>query len=248
MSRLFAWGSLLTVALVLAGCSEPPPESEGRPAPETPPAETPAAETPAAGTPTAEMPATEAPAATDPAPEESSAEPSGGSSAEEAGAGEPVTEAVTVERPADDSPDEPAEAASGPKAPEIQAAYWLNTEPLTLADLRGKIVVLEFWATWCPPCRTTIPHLSKLYKTYKGRGVVFISLTDEPQETVEPFVRKMNMPYPIGGGSPTGRAYGVRGIPHAFIIDPSGRVVAHGHPMGGLEEAIERQLKATPPE
>jgi len=56
------------------------------------------------------------------------------------------------------------------------------------------------------------------------------------------------MPYPIGGGSPTGRAYGVRGIPHAFIIDPSGRVVAHGHPMGGLEEAIERQLKATPPE
>ncbi len=133
-------------------------------------------------------------------------------------------------------------------APDIQAAYWLNTEPLALADLRGKIVVLEFWATWCPPCRTTIPHLIEMYKAYKDKGVVFISLTSEPRETVEPFVRKMNMPYPIGGGSRTGRTYGVRGIPHAFILDPSGTAVWRGHPMGGLKEAIEAQLKKTPPE
>lgn len=140
-------------------------------------------------------------------------------------------------------PEKPADAASrGPKAPEIQAAYWLNTAPLSLTDLRGKIVVLEFWATWCPPCRTTIPHLVKMYKTYKDKGVVFVSLTNEPRQTVEPFVGKMGMVYPVGGGSPTGRVYGVRGIPHAFIIDASGAVVWQGHPMGGLQQAIEKQL------
>jgi len=118
-----------------------------------------------------------------------------------------------------------AQASQSDPAPEIQAAYWLNTDPLRLADLRGKIVVLEFWATWCPPCRTTIPHLIKMYEAYKDKGVVFVSLTNEPREKVEPFVKKMNMPYPIGGGSPSGRAYGVQGIPHAFIIAPSGEAV-----------------------
>ena len=152
--------------------------------------------------------------------------------AEEASEGEPAASANA----------EPASAA-----PEIQAAYWLNTDPLSLADLRGNLVVLEFWATWCPPCRTTIPHLIKMYNEHKDDGVVFVSLTNEPRETVEPFVEKMGMPYPIGGGSPSGRTYGVRGIPHAFIISPAGEVVWEGHPMDGLQEAIETHLEATPP-
>jgi len=158
---------------------------------------------------------------------------------------ESAPEAPAAKPPAGEKqpPEKPADAASrGPKAPEIQAAYWLNTAPLSLADLRGKIVVLEFWATWCPPCRTTIPHLVKMYKTYKDKGVVFVSLTNEPRQKVEPFVGKMGMVYPVGGGSPTGRVYGVRGIPHAFIIDASGAVVWQGHPMGGLQQAIEKQL------
>ena len=146
--------------------------------------------------------------------------------------------------------DTAAEAPSGngaQAATEIQAAYWLNTDPLSLEGLRGKIVVLEFWATWCPPCRTTIPHLAEMYNAYKDKGVALVSLTNEPRETVEPFVEKMDMPYPVGGGSPSGRAYGVRGIPHAFIVSPAGKVVWEGHPMGGLAEALEKQLEATPP-
>lgn len=151
--------------------------------------------------------------------------------------------------PAGDSSNS-AKAGPGAKAdlaPEIQAGYWLNSDPLRLADLRGKIVVLEFWATWCPPCRTSIPHLIKMYNAYKDKGVAMISLTGEPREKVTPFVEKMKMPYPVGGGSPSGRTYGVRGIPHAFIISPAGEVVWEGHPMAGLEEAIEKQLEATPP-
>jgi len=183
-------------------------------------------------------------------------QPGGESTAEQPAAKTPAAETPKVEAPeqeetapAGDSADS-AKDGSGAKAdlaPEIQAGYWLNSAPLRLADLRGKIVVLEFWATWCPPCRTSIPHLIKMYDAYKDKGVALVSLTNEPRETVEPFVEKMKMLYPIGGGSPSGGAYGVRGIPHAFIISPAGEVVWEGHPMAGLEAAIEKQLEATPP-
>jgi len=138
-------------------------------------------------------------------------------------------------------------AMVGKEAPEIQAGYWLNTEALSLQGLRGKIVVVEFWATWCPPCRTSIPHLVEMNHKFASQGVVFISLTDEDRKTVEPFARKMKMDYAVGGGSRTSGAYGVRGIPHAFIVDPSGTVAWEGHPMAGLDKALEDQLKKTPP-
>ena len=135
----------------------------------------------------------------------------------------------------------------GKPAPEIMAAYWLNSQALTLAGLRGKIVVVEFWATWCPPCRASIPHLIEMNHKVAGKGVVFIGLTDEDRKTVEPFAREMKMDYAVGGGSKTGGVYGVRGIPHAFIVDPSGTVAWEGHPMAGLDGALEEQLKKTPP-
>jgi thiol-disulfide isomerase/thioredoxin/outer membrane protein assembly factor BamD (BamD/ComL family) len=135
----------------------------------------------------------------------------------------------------------------GKPAPEIQAAYWLNTEALSLKGLRGKIVVVEFWATWCPPCRASIPHLIEMNHKVAGKGVVFISLTDEDRKTVEPFAREMKMDYAVGGGSQTSGVYGVTGIPHAFIVDPSGTVAWEGHPMAGLDRALESQLEKTPP-
>jgi len=141
----------------------------------------------------------------------------------------------------------PEGGMAGKPAPEIQAAYWLNTEALSLQGLRGKIVVVEFWATWCPPCRASIPHLIEMNHKVAGKGVVFIGLTDEDRKTVEPFAREMKMDYAVGGGSQTGGVYGVRGIPHAFIVDPSGTVAWEGHPMAGLDGALEEQLKKTPP-
>lgn len=139
----------------------------------------------------------------------------------------------------------PAEPPGGGKtaAPEIKAGYWLNSEPLTLAGLRGKVVVLEFWATWCPPCRASIPHLIRLNQEYKDKGVVFVSLTDEPRPTVEPFVKEMRMDYAIGGDSPSSGAYGVDGIPTAFVISPAGRVVWEGHPMMGLDAALKAEVE-----
>jgi len=135
----------------------------------------------------------------------------------------------------------------GRKAPEIDAQYWLNSPPLSLAALRGRIVIVEFWATSCSPCRKAIPHLIEMHEKSRGKGVVIISLTRESRSKVEPFARQMGMTYAVGGGSRSGGPYGVRGIPHAFIVDPSGIIAWEGHPMGGLDAALERQIKKTPP-
>jgi thiol-disulfide isomerase/thioredoxin len=135
----------------------------------------------------------------------------------------------------------------GKAAPEVSAQDWLNSPPLSLQAARGKIVVVEFWATWCPPCRASIPHLIEMFKTFSPKGVVFMGLTDEPKAKVEPFAKELGMIYPVGCGSQMGGAYGVRGIPHAFIVDPSGNVAWEGHPMAGLDKALEAQLAKTPP-
>ena len=141
-----------------------------------------------------------------------------------------------------------AELETGTKAPEITATDWLNSPPLALEKLRGRIAVIEFWATWCPPCRQTIPHLVEMHKKYAPKGVVICSLTNEPKSKVEGFAREMGMTYPVGCGSTSGGTYGVRGIPHAFVLDTSGTIVWHGHPAGGdFEAAIEKALRQTPP-
>lgn len=129
---------------------------------------------------------------------------------------------------------------------EVDAASWLNSEPLKIADQKGKTVVLEFWATWCPPCRKTIPHLIELYNKYKDKNVVFMTFTDEGKDVAEPFVAEMKMPYPIGVGSKAGNTYGVTGIPHAVVIGPDQKIVWTGHPgMPEFEQVLEKSAAAS---
>ncbi len=142
-------------------------------------------------------------------------------------------------------------AELGDPAAPLKIAEWIKGGPVNLADARGKqIVVVEFWATWCPPCRTSIPHLTELAKRYKDRDVVIVGISDEQASVVRPFVEKMgaNMDYVVAiddnNATAEGymRAYDQNGIPHAFVVDKAGRVVWHGHPMGGLDQALERVL------
>jgi len=115
------------------------------------------------------------------------------------------------------------------------------------------VLVLEFWATWCPPCRQTIPHLSQLQTKYKN-SVVFVGITNEDNESqIRAFVKKMGdkMNYAVGIDSQgaltngyMGR-YHITGIPHAFVVGKDGNIVWHGHPAdSGMEREIAKAVAA----
>ncbi len=134
----------------------------------------------------------------------------------------------------------------------IPAEFALNNlegQSISLRSLRGKVVLINFWATWCGPCRVEMPHLEKLYQQYKTKDVVFLPISNEDPETVRKFLSQSG--YTFGSLiDPDGRiqeSYGVRGIPHTFLIDKSGMIV-ESLPGARSEEVfrttIERALKA----
>lgn len=98
-----------------------------------------------------------------------------------------------------------------------------------LSDHRGQVILLDFWATWCPPCRMSIPHLIKVYEKYKGQGilVVGIALDQGGTEAVEKFVDAFKIPYPILLGNPdvVARYGNFQGIPVSFLINQQGEIV-----------------------
>ena len=108
----------------------------------------------------------------------------------------------------------------------------LDGERITLSDLRGKVVLLNFWATWCPPCRWEIPDLNRIYTTYKDRGVVVLGVSwdDLSNEQIKTFVRNYKVDYPILHGtqselSQVGKAYAWEGyLPTTYLIDRQGYV------------------------
>lgn len=104
-----------------------------------------------------------------------------------------------------------------------------STATHRLADYRGKVVFLNYWATWCPPCRAELPDINKLTDAYRGRDVVFLALTDEDAEVIRKFTAK----YPIratvakfSSEQPAGglEAFVYRGRPTTMIIDANGKV------------------------
>lgn len=111
----------------------------------------------------------------------------------------------------------------------------LDGKGVTLSQFKGKVVILDFWATWCPPCRREIPHFVDLYKKYQDKGlvVVGVALDDEGAKVVKPFVEEYKINYPLALGGPQApggpeaqHAYGgIQGIPTTFIIDKTGKIV-----------------------
>ena len=119
-------------------------------------------------------------------------------------------------------------AQAGKKAPD----FTLKTSDgkvVKLSKLKGKVVVINFWATWCGPCRSEIPAFNELYKQYAERGVEFIgiSVDEGGWSDVKPFVEKMHMAYPVVlGDAALTRLYGgVDAIPTTFVVDRDGFLV-----------------------
>lgn len=111
----------------------------------------------------------------------------------------------------------------GNKMPDLLAEGWLNGTP---QNLRGKVIVLEAWASWCHPCRAKAPHLVATEKEFRDRGVVFIGLTDEPASElskIQDYLEETGISWPNGyGASPTFEQLDVIGVPSIWIIDRKG--------------------------
>lgn len=106
----------------------------------------------------------------------------------------------------------------------------LSGNPVKLSDYKGKVVILDFWATWCPPCRAEIPNFVELQKEYGKQGLVVIgvSLDEGGVDGVAAFAKSQGVNYPIVmGNQDIANSYGgIEAIPTTFVIDPSGNIVA----------------------
>jgi peroxiredoxin len=123
-----------------------------------------------------------------------------------------------------------ANARTGFPAPEF-ALKDLHDHTHHLSDFRGKIVFLNVWATWCPPCRMEMPSMENLYRRLRGKGLVMLAVSEDEAgpAAVQPFVEEMGLTFPVlldeSGALPP--RYGVTGYPETFIIDREGRVMHH---------------------
>ncbi len=104
----------------------------------------------------------------------------------------------------------------------------LNGTNVSLSDFKGKMVILDFWATWCPPCVKEIPHFIELYKEYKNQGLAILGISVDRQgiSIVKAFERKYKINYPIlMADNQVVKAYGnIRSIPTTFVIDTAGKI------------------------
>ncbi len=111
-------------------------------------------------------------------------------------------------------------------------------------EVKGKPAIIEFWATWCGPCKQTIPHLNEVNKQYKDKGLVIIGVTDEDNQTIRRFTKEVPMDYTpaTDRSGKLSQAFGVTGIPHAVLADKTGKIVWEGHPMSLTNAEIEKVL------
>jgi thiol-disulfide isomerase/thioredoxin len=141
-----------------------------------------------------------------------------------------------------------ADPHAGQPLPPLNVAGWINVDrPIAAADLQGKVVLIDFWATWCRPCVRGIPELIQLGKRYRDAGVVVVGLTAEDgaaAQQVKNFVAtKDGMDWPIGyGAGPTFQMMGIDAIPTYVLYDKSGASVWSGNSLDGIDEALVRAL------
>ena len=139
-----------------------------------------------------------------------------------------------------------AQSVQPQKAPNFSLKTY-DGKIVELAKLKGTVVVVNFWATWCPPCRAEIPDFIKVYDTYKSKGleIVGIALDEDGWTKVKPFLEKNKINYPIvlGNAEVVQQYGGIEGIPTTFIVDKKGNIV--DHQVGTLTKGIlEQKIKS----
>lgn len=104
----------------------------------------------------------------------------------------------------------------------------LNGTSYTIKDLKGKPIILNFWASWCPPCRAEMPSMNRAWEKVKDEGILMLAVNvGEPPETISQFTEEVPIDFPIilDVDTQLSQAWGVRGMPTTYIIDAAGKVV-----------------------
>ncbi|HEY1805502.1 MAG TPA: TlpA disulfide reductase family protein [Terracidiphilus sp.] len=117
----------------------------------------------------------------------------------------------------------------------------IDNKKWTLSELRGKIVLVNFWATWCPPCRAEMPNLDAIYTHFQNEGLVILSITDEDSQTVQSFLRGKDYHPPVllDPGGVAHKEFHVQGIPQTFVFDRDGKLMGIA-----IDQSTQKQFLA----
>jgi thiol-disulfide isomerase/thioredoxin len=165
------------------------------------------------------------------------------------GAEEARRKTATPQAPRTNLPMPPVASSHGAEAGAAPAGAWTQADGrrVRLEDLRGQVVVLDFWATYCPPCREEIPHLVKLQKQHGPQGLKVVGLNvggEEDQPKVPEFVKLYGIQYQLADPDPeTVRLFLAQddSIPQTFVLDRQGRLVRH---FVGYDSEVASELEA----
>jgi peroxiredoxin len=152
------------------------------------------------------------------------------------------------------APDNPQFAAAMAKlqaqdAQRQQADFTLSDlqgKSWRLKDLQGKVVLVNFWATWCPPCRKEMPDLQSLYVRFQAQGFVVLAISDEETAKVTPFIAERAITYPVllDPGRKVNGLFQIEGIPKSFVYDRNGKLVAQSIDMRTQKQFLEMLAQA----
>ena len=132
----------------------------------------------------------------------------------------------------------------GPSGPEAELTELKTGKTVNLKDFKGKVVVVDFWATWCSPCIDTMPNIQKLYNEFVDQGVVFLGVSNEEKSVVKKFEANSEFSYPVYLDE-MGQAwerFGISEIPRVVVIGKDGAIRYKGHP--GDYDKVRSEIKA----